>query len=48
MFSLLAFAVLALVLVVGSALVLLRTARQPKVPPSVKSKPYRDDEASGW
>ncbi|HUL13149.1 MAG TPA: DUF2897 family protein [Methylococcaceae bacterium] len=35
--------VIVLVVVVGNALILLRTAKKPKVPDSVKSKPYEDD-----
>lgn len=39
--------VLVVIVVVGNLLVLLRTAKQPKVPDSVKAKPY-DDEEGGW
>ncbi|MDD5034347.1 MAG: hypothetical protein PHE55_06275 [Methylococcaceae bacterium] len=35
---------LLLVVVVGNAMVLLRTAKRPNIPDSVKPKPYRDDE----
>lgn len=40
--------ILAIVLVVGSALVLLRTARPPRLPGSIKPKPYDDDDQGGW
>lgn len=36
-----------LVVVVGNWLILLRTAKKPKVPDSVKPKPYDEDE-DGW
>lgn len=38
--------VLALVVLVvlGNALLLLRTAKKPKLPDSVEAKPYSDDE----
>ncbi len=39
---------LVLLFIVGNALVLLRTAKKPKVPESVKPQPYEDDEDSGW
>lgn len=38
------FSIIALLVIVGNALLLLRTARKPKVPDSVTPKPYRDDE----
>lgn len=31
-------------IVVGNALVLLRTAKKPKIPETGKPKPYQDDE----
>lgn len=34
--------------IIGNALVLLRTAKKPKVPKDVKPQPYEDDEDSGW
>jgi hypothetical protein len=34
----------ALIFVVGSALVLLRTAKKPRIPPTVKPDPYGDDD----
>lgn len=36
-----------MVVIVGNALVLLRTAKKPKIPDSVKRKPA-DDEEGGW
>lgn len=43
------FILLAVVLIGSSALVLLRTAKKPKIPPSVKPKPYDDDgDESRW
>jgi hypothetical protein len=39
--------IVALLLVLGNALLLLRSAKAPKIPEGVKSKPY-DDDASGW
>ena len=42
------FIFLAVILIIGSALILLRTAKKPKVPDSVKAQPYQDDEGSGW
>lgn len=39
---------IALSFIIGSALVLLRTAKLPKVPERVKPQPYEDDENSGW
>ncbi len=36
--------ILAVLLVAGNALLLLRTAKKPRIPDSVKPKPYRDDE----
>lgn len=35
---------LVIAIILGNALMLLRTARKPKIPPSVQAKPYRDDE----
>ncbi|MGR9046883.1 MAG: hypothetical protein ACU83N_16500 [Gammaproteobacteria bacterium] len=42
------FIFLSVVLIIGSALILLRTAKKPRLPDSVKSQPYQDDEGSGW
>ncbi len=41
------FIILGVVLVFGSALVLLRTARPPKVPEDWRVKPDEEDE-QGW
>jgi len=38
------FIVLAVVLIIGSALILLRTAKTPKIPDSVKAQPYEDED----
>ncbi len=37
----------ALLFVLGSALILLRSANTPKIPKQTKSQPYNDDD-SGW
>ena len=45
------FILIGVVLVGGSTLILLRTAKKPKVPDSVKPKPYSEDDNdddSGW
>ncbi|MEN8259404.1 MAG: hypothetical protein ABFS02_02255 [Pseudomonadota bacterium] len=43
------FILIAVVLIGGSAMVLLRTAKKPKIPDSVKPKPYdKDSDSSGW
>lgn len=42
------FIFLSVVLIIGSALILLGTAKKPKLPGSVKAQPYQDDEGSGW
>lgn len=39
--------IVALLFVLGSALLLLRSAKTPKLPKNVKPQPY-DDEPSGW
>ena len=39
---------LALIVIVGNALLLLRTANKPKIPDSVKPHPYEDEDDSGW
>ncbi len=36
--------IVALVLVLGSALILLRTANMPKIPDNVKAQPYEDED----
>lgn len=38
------FLILVIVLVLGNALTLLRTAKRPYIPEGVKPKPYKDDE----
>ncbi len=38
------FIFLAMCLIIGSAMILLRTANLPRLPKGVKSQPYRDDE----
>ncbi len=42
------FLTLLIVLVLGNALTLLRTAKKPKIPEGVKPKPYKDDDEAGW
>jgi len=39
--------IVAVLFVLGSALLLLRSAKMPKIPAQLKSKPYDDDD-SGW
>ena len=39
--------IIALLFVLGSALLLLRSAKVSKIPDTVKPKPY-DDDTSGW
>ncbi len=36
--------IIALLFVLGSALMLLRSARMPKIPDNVKTQPYEDDD----
>ena len=43
-----AFVLLAVCLVFGSALVLLRTANKPRVPKDFKPGEYEDDDSNGW
>lgn len=38
------FLLLAISLIVGSAMALLRTAKKPKIPKGVKPQPYQDDD----
>jgi hypothetical protein len=38
------FIVLAIILIVGSAMILLRTANMPKIPKNIKPQPYEDDD----
>ncbi|MGJ0485644.1 MAG: hypothetical protein ACR65R_14115 [Methylomicrobium sp.] len=40
--------IIALLFVLGSALLLLRSAKIPKIPDHVKSQPYQNDEDEGW
>jgi hypothetical protein len=40
------FLILVIVLVLGNALTLLRTAKKPPIPEGVKPKPYKDDGES--
>ncbi len=42
------FLVLVIVIVLGNALTLLRTAKKPHIPEGVKPKPYKDEDESGW
>lgn len=43
------FMTLVIVLMVGNALTLLRTAKKPKIPEGVKAQPYKDDkDGGGW
>ena len=41
------FILLAVLVIGGNAMILLRTAKKPKIPDSVKSLP-REDEDAGW
>lgn len=41
--------IVALLFVLGSALLLLRSAKTPRIPDNVKDQPYQeDDDADGW
>ena len=40
--------ILAVLFVLGSALVLLRSAKMPKIPDNVKSQPYDEDDSDIW
>lgn len=40
--------ILIVLFVLGSALILLRSADFPKLPKNIKSQPYKDDEDGGW
>ncbi len=40
--------IVALLFVLGSALILLRSAKIPKVPDNVKAQPYGKDEEDDW
>ena len=37
--------IVALLFVLGSALILLKTAKMPKIPDNVKSQPYDEDKS---
>lgn len=39
---------LVLMFIIGNALVLLRTAKKPKIPDKFESQPYRVNDESGW
>ena len=39
--------IVALLFVLGSALLLLRSAKPPKIPDTVKPQPYEDDDEDG-
>jgi len=40
--------IIALLFVLGGALILLRSAKIPKVPDNVKTQPYDQDEEDDW
>jgi hypothetical protein len=40
--------IIALLFVLGGALILLRSAKTPKIRDKVKPQPYRNDDDSGW
>lgn len=40
--------ILALLFVLGSALLLLRSAKIPKIPDDVKPQPYQNDDDDRW
>ena len=40
--------IVALLFVLGSALILLRSAKTPKIPDGVKSQPYDEDNPDDW
>jgi hypothetical protein len=40
--------IVALLFVLGSALILLRSAKTPKIPDTVKSQPYDEDNSEDW
>jgi hypothetical protein len=40
--------IIALLFVLGGALILLRSAKIPKIPDKVKPQPYQNDDDSGW
>ena len=40
--------IMALLFVLGGALILLRSAKMPKIPDNVKSQPYDEDNSDDW
>ena len=40
--------IVAVLFVLGSALILLRSAKIPKIPADVKSQPYDEDNSDDW
>jgi hypothetical protein len=40
--------IVALLFVLGSALILLISAKMPKIPDNVKSQPYDEDKSDDW
>ena len=40
--------IVALLFVLGSALILLRSAKMPKIPDHVKPQPYDEDNSEDW
>lgn len=40
--------IIALMFVLGNALILLRTAKKPKIPDNVKAQPYDKENSSDW
>jgi len=40
--------IVAVLFVLGSALILLRSAKIPKIPDNVKPQPYNDDNSDDW
>jgi len=40
--------IVAVLFVLGSALILLRSAKTPKIPDNVKPQPYKDDNSDDW
>ena len=40
--------IVALLFVLGGALILLRSANTPKIPDNVKAQPYEEDNSDDW
>ncbi|MDD5578417.1 MAG: hypothetical protein PHY16_03935 [Methylobacter sp.] len=40
--------IIAMMFVLGNALILLRTAKKPKIPDNVKAQPYDEKNSSDW